>query len=683
MKMSLNWLKEFVSIKGPVENIARDLTMAGLEVKKTLSAGSDVVLETEITTNRPDWLSHLGVARELHAISGARFSVPPHENKMARKSERSAIISIQDKTLCPYYSACIIEEIEPVETPKEIAQRLETCGIRSINFLVDVTNYVLLEWGQPLHAFDLDRLQGSRIAARRARAGEKMTALDGKTYELSQDDLVIADEQAPVAIAGIMGGKDTEVSRGTRNILLESAFFAPFAVRKTSRRFSLASESSYRFERRVDPAGVDEARERAIYLIRKYARPKRVSRVFCAGRPPISKIKITLPFNKIKKILGIAIPPAQTKALLSRLGLRISAHKNGVTVQIPPFRSDLTRPIDLIEELARLYGYHRIPDTLPSIKPLEPHADPLLLLEEKARQLCTGLGLQEVITYSLVESKSYEATGFSKEHWVRLINPQNKELNLMRPGFLAGMAAVIRKNIYSGRNNVWIFEVGNRYLTQRKHELPVEDRTLAMAVSGLACDHWLEKPRAVNFYDLKGVAETFLLRAGLGEIRTEETMDGIFSSGKGLAVSVGSVRIGSYGELSEQFRDLFDLEQTVLFAEFSLQKMLSCLSASALAIKDPSKFPSSPRDLTLILSEEIRSETIVSRIEQLGRGLIQDIKPFACFRGEKLAKGKKSLSYRIFYQSLDKTLQNEEVNRLHFSIVDVLSKDFDAQLPKS
>lgn len=682
MRVSLDWLKDMVAVKGSAEKIAHDLTMAGLEVKKVFSLDRDAVLETEVTTNRPDWLSHIGVARELHAISGARFSLPPHENKIVRKSERSVTISIQDRELCTYYSACILEGIEPVDTPREIKERLENCGIRPVHFLVDVTNYVLLEWGQPLHAFDLDQLHGSHIAARRAHTGEHITSINGKVYELTEDDLVIADEKGPVAIAGVMGGKESEVGRHTKNILLESAFFAPFTVRKTSRHFALASESSYRFERRVDPAGVDEARERAIYLIRKYANPKRVSRVFCAGRPPISKINITLPLREIKKVLGVGIPPAQAKTYLTRLGLRVSGGKSSIGVSVPSFRSDLTRPVDLIEELARLYGYGRIPETLPLVAPLEPRVDPLLALEEKTRGLCTGLGLDEVITYSFVESRPYEMAGYPKDRWVKLINPQNKELNLMRPSLLTGLAAVTQKNMYVGRDRVWIFEIGNRYLSARTRELPVEERTLALAISGSARDNWLEKPRQVNFYDLKGVVDTFLSRAGIREFRTEEASDSVFRAGKGIAVLADGAKLGVYGELSDQMKRFFDIEKPVFAAEFNLQELLRLCQGST-AVADLPRFPPSPRDLTLILPERARSETVMDRIEQLGRGLIQDIKPFACFHGEKLPKGKKSLSYRILYQSLERTLQNDEVNTLHFDIIRTLETEFGASLPSA
>ena len=304
MKVSLNWLNDYVSIKDSPQKLAERLTMAGLEVKKINSAAKDTVFETEITSNRPDWLSHLGTAREIHAVTGGKFKIPPLSHRMTQKSEKRFKVSVPDSGLCPYYSAVLLEGVEWGRTPQWMKERLEACGIRSINLVVDITNYVLLEWGQPLHAFDADRLAGNKISARRARSGERLIAIDGMNYELTGEDLVIADSKGPVAIGGIMGGKDSEVSEGTKNILLESAFFTPSAIRRTARRLVLGSESSYRFERRVDPRGVDRARERAVYLLTQHARLKRISPVFCAGRLPIQEPNISLRLEEIKRIVG-------------------------------------------------------------------------------------------------------------------------------------------------------------------------------------------------------------------------------------------------------------------------------------------------------------------------------------------------------------------------------------------
>jgi len=316
--------------------------------------GEDTIFETEVTTNRPDWLSHLGVAREVYAIRGGHFAIPSCKAQTRSAKKQAFSVSIKAPLLCPYYSATFLEEVTSGRTPDFMKQRLEACGIRSINLIVDVTNYVLLEWGQPLHAFDADRLKERRIEVRRASAGEKIVAINGVTYELTKDDLVIADSNGAVALGGVMGGAGSELNESTRNILLESAFFKPSTVRSSSRRFGLVSESSYRFERRVDPEGVDLARERAIYLICKYAQVKQVHSVARAGKIPIKSKHILLDTSQVERVLGTRIPGSKVKLLLKRLGLKVSGSAKKVNVVVPSFRNDLTRPIDLIEEVARV-----------------------------------------------------------------------------------------------------------------------------------------------------------------------------------------------------------------------------------------------------------------------------------------------------------------------------------------
>ena len=533
MKVSLNWLKDYVLIKDSAEVLANRLTMAGLEVKKIDQASGDTILEMEITTNRPDWLSHLGVAREIHAITGGQFSIPPSEAKTKRTSENSFKVSIPDPDLCPYYSAVLLEEINWSATPDFMKKCLEACGIRSINLIVDITNYALLEWGQPLHAFDADRLQGNQITARRAHQGEKITAIDGVAYELAKNDLVIADSKGPVAIGGVMGGKDSEVNEQTKTILLESAFFAPASIRATARRLGLGSESSYRFERRVDPRGVDQARERAVYLISKYAHPKRISPSFQTGKLPVQEPKIKLAASELKRILGVNIPISKTKSYLSCLGLRVSVAGKVVTAKVPSFRSDLAQPVDLIEEVARLYGYDRIPETLPSMLPLEPRIDPILDLENRIRELCVSFGFQEAISFSLVDPSPFRELGFDQDQWIRLVNPQNKELNLMRPSLLSGLMQAVRRNLYMGETDIRFFEVGNRYVQEKGN--PKEERMVSFVISGEGRLNWLEKKRSASFYDLKGAVEKLMSQIGLESFSTQLATNSIYQRGEGIS----------------------------------------------------------------------------------------------------------------------------------------------------
>ena len=702
MKVSLDWLKDYVGIKGSTESLSEVLTMAGLNVEKSHKVADDVVFEIEITTNRPDWLSHLGVAREIHAVTGKRFALPPSAVKKSLDTSRNIKISLPNHDLCPYYSAVILEDIEWQETPAFMKKRLEACGIRSINLIVDITNYVLLEWGQPLHAFDLDLIHGDEIIARSARDGERMTAIDGITYELKKNDIMISDSKGPVAIGGVMGGKGSEVSSKTKNILLESAFFKPASVRQTARRLGLVSESSYRFERRVDPEGVDQARQRAIYLISKYAKPKRISPVYRSGKLPVTKTKITLPTSEIERILGIEIPTAKVKSYLTRLGLGVSRKKNSISAAIPSFRSDLIRPIDLIEEIARLHGYHQIPETLPDLVPIDIGLQPILSLENKTRSLCVGFGFQEIITFSIVEDAILKRLGLA-ESCVRLVNPQNQELSLMRPTLLSGLMQSLKRNISVGQSDLWFFEIGNRYTAASdelpsdptglrtaeplkrsvsRAGLPKEERTLGLAISGEGRINWLDKKRPVSFYDLKGVIEEFFSRLGIDSLQMELSDHPFFEAGEAVSLKMNGTEVGFYGSLSERVRKIYDVDKPVYFAELSLEQV-SRAHGKSIHFDELPKFPSSPRDLTLIVSDDFKAGVIIDRIKQMAGALAVQIDVFDYFKGGQIPKGKKSVSFRIDYQAKDRTLQNEEVNKLHFEIIDSLSRSFGVELPKA
>ncbi len=656
MKVFTEWLRDFVTLKPPLENIAERLTMAGLEVKKSESAGAkEMIFEVEITTNRPDWLSHIGVAREIAAVENASLKLPEIDKTAGRPMAKGWKVDLKEQEGCPYYTGVYLEGITNAPTPDFIRDRLASCGIRSISLIVDITNYVLLETGQPLHAFDADLIAGQEIQIRKAKPGESFTAIDGSIHKLEPSDLVIADAQRVTALAGIMGGKDTEMSIRSRNVFLESAFFHPRWVRQSSRRHALASDSSYRFERRVDPEGVDFGRDRALALIIQYAKPRFVSGVIHAGRKPTLAVsKIRLSALEVEKRLGAVIKPHEIASAMTRLGLEVKQENAGNwTVGIPSFRADLTQPIDLIEEIARIYGFENIAETFPSRPLAIAKSHPQTDLQEKLRSYLTGAGFYETVTFSLISN-----TGLSEENLknaVQVHNPLNKDLVWMRPTLLPSLLAVIQKNQSVGTVSVPVFEIANIY--RKNGKLPEEEKVVCVAWTGKKNQNsWLDAERSVEFYDLQGVLMELLTAAGCNP-----------------AANV----VKSQGQVPASMAKLWDIETKVYYAELSISKMLQNLKTTS-GFKELPKYPAIVRDMAVIVSDETKSGPIEKEIYSLGQGLIRDVELFDLFRGGRIPKGFKNLAYRVTYQSAEKTLISDEIQKLHTSIADTIVKKFQA-----
>ncbi len=680
MKLSWNWLKDYTPVSKPAQLVAERLTMAGIEVKRVEKVGDDFLLETEITSNRPDWLSHIGVAREIAALFRVPLKLPRLSKRKPDASAQTFSVQTLEFDLCPFYSAAVLEGVGAAKTPDWMKRRLELCGLRLIQFVVDVTNYVLLECGQPLHAFDLTKLNGSRIVARRAQKNERFLAINGVAYELSTDDCVIADAKGPAALGGIMGGLESSMAESSRHILIESAFFKSSAIRKSSRRLKLASESSYRFERGVDPLGVDFARERTIDLITQYARVSKVGRPLRSGKLPLRPKQIRCSMDQIGQILGLSISPSETKSIISKLGATVrSAGSNSIRCEAPSFRLDLNEPVDLIEEVARIHGYEKIPETMPSMYPIEQLSSPTLKLSEEIRALLRGFGLNEAVTFSIIDPDVLEKIGSRKEEWVRILNPRNRQLTLMRPTFILNFLQVIKQNLNVGAKSIRIFEIGNCYWRQ-DNGLPREERTAAFAFCGETPLHWLNHPRPYGFYDLKGLVEVLSgrLRRPV-EFRTTTIPDSLVP-GEALEVVCGGVSLGCIGMVAEKSSRLLDIEKPIYFGEISVAK-LAQIPMEPVRPKEVPKYPFIERDLSVIVDRDVTSQDIADRIKTAGGGLVRGVNVFDAYQGNRLPADKKSLAFRICYQSLDKTLQAEEVNQLHFSVVDELAKRFGAMLP--
>lgn len=682
MKISTNWLRDFVELAPPVTRTADRLTMAGLEVKKceTLKEPQDTIFEIEITSNRPDWLSHWGVAREIAAVENISLKNLALLAEASKTPPPGWKIHIKDLEGCPYYTGVLIEGISETKTPDFIVERLLACGVRSINLIVDITNYVLLEVGQPLHAFDADLLQGREIVLRRPKHGEKFTAINGNVLDLKHDDLVVADAERAVALAGVMGGKDSEINDKTRNIFLESAFFAPARVRKTSREHQLSSDSSYRFERRVDPEGVDIGRQRALQLIQKYAKPRHISGVIKAGEKPQLEIKsIRLRSEEVTQVLGVEIKPNQISLILTRLGLQVKQHTPGIwTVGIPSFRPDLVRSVDLVEEIARIYGFENIPETLPSRPPHSVSENPRIALERKLRHFLSGAGLSEAVTFSLISDDGLDPEKDLK-HAVQIVNPLQHGLHWMRPTIVTSLLNVIQKNVNAaGADSVSVFEIANIYSIPDVHKHPVEERVCAIALYGKkAAQTWLDAARSVTFYDLKGCVDSVLKIAGCSETCVAKAEKSYFVPGIAEEIRIWQTPVAVVGEVSGELLKKWDLKEPVFYAEINLEKLVEH-SRRCRTFKEWPKYPSIERDLSLVVKESVKSGDLMREISGLGQGLIRDVVLFDLFRGKRVPEGCKNLAFRVIYQSPERTLVSDEVQKIHDSIAHTLVQKYQA-----
>ncbi len=683
MKVSVDWIKDYVDVKGnSAEKIANDLTLAGLEavIDSELSSKADTTFEMEITSNRPDWLSHVGVARELSAIYGKKLNrISTQLKKALPKSNKEYRIAIDDLKLCPYYSAVLLENIKDVKTPSVMKKRLEAVGLRSISFLVDVTNYVLLELGQPLHAFDADLIEGDTIYIRPARKGEKMVAIDDVEYELLSKDLVIADKKGPIAIAGVMGGKRTEVNSKTKNVLLESAFFNPSHVRVTSRRLTLVSESSYRFERKVDLKGVDVGRDRAVSLIQEHSQIEKISKVYKKGSAVVKQPKITLPSSYVQKVLGAEIKSTEIVRILKALGLDVKKVKEDYAVVVPSFRPDLLQPIDLVEEIASIYGYDSIEETLPSVPPMPLIEAPIFTFLDSVKQFAVSAGFQEVCNFSLVHEEQLLNIGWDKESLTCIVNPQHKDLSAMRPTLMQGLLENVKRNVHFGSSNLALFEVGHVYGKETAKKQPDENWSLGFALTGNRSSNWKDKPRDITLFDLKGVVESFLNILSIEGLSFVESKHPFLSDQVNLEVRVGQEIIGVIGQAKLDVQNQYDISQEVFLAELNLEPLFK-KKKQAYKFSAISNFPHILRDLALLIPTDLKAQTVIDRVYEIAGALLVEIDVFDLFEGKSLPNGIKSLGITMKFQSNERTLSNEEINCIQDKILQDLNHQFGATL---
>jgi phenylalanyl-tRNA synthetase beta chain len=626
------------------------------------------VLEIAIPANRPDALGHIGVAREIAALLGRTCQRPEGVPSKAAAPIPISVV-IEDPEACPRYTARVIDEVQVGPSPRIIRSRLRACGVRVISNLVDVTNYVLFETGQPLHAFDLDKLEGQQIVVRRARAGETLTTLDGQERKLEPGDILICDARRPVALGGVMGGLDTEVTATTRRVLLESASFHPASIRKTVRRLGLASEASYRFERRVDPEGSKDACHRAAMLLAEVGGGKvSITSVDVYPRPP-AKTVISLRPARVEGLLGMSIASGEIARHLRSLELPVEEKGGELVVAVPSFRPDLEREVDLIEEVGRLHGYDDLPATLPGAQVApEPSGDPLA---ERLRDILTGAGLDEAITFGFTSRARLAALRLPADHPgmrpLALTNPMREDQAILRTSLVPNLLGAVAKNLAFGESDVRLFEIGAVFHVRPNDVLPAEPRFLVGVLVGSRPD-WLLPAGEVDFFDAKGLVERVF--AGL-HIRCEmvpaRSETGFLHPGVAAAILVGGEHVGIVGEVHPETREALGIDRRCFLFEVNLERLGT---PPAPQFRPLPRFPAIARDVSFFVDDFVGAKRVEEAFLADRPAILEDIRVLEDYREPgKVPEGKKGMLWSLRYRDPSRTLTDAEVDAVHEALV--------------
>jgi phenylalanyl-tRNA synthetase beta chain len=691
MKLLYEWLREFVDVAAPASDLRTRLALSGLAIDSIDESAAGPVLDAEVTANRPDCLGHYGVAREVAAIY--RLPVKPLEIALKESAEKAASatrVDVDSPDLCARYTARVLHGVKIQPSPDWLRKRLEAIGQNSINNVVDVTNYVMFELGQPLHAFDLDKLAERRIIVRSARPGEKIRTLDGVERALSKDICVIADASRAIAVAGVMGGAESEIGFSSHNILLESAHFDPISVRRTSKSLGLRTEASYRFERGADPEMAETASRRAAQLIAELAGGEILSGVvdvYLRREPPM---EITLARSELLRVMGADVPDRDIEGILSALGF--DPRREGDSLHAkwrcrrPSWRQDVSRGIDLIEEVARHYGYDKFPPRLPPAKipaRLTPHAE----AESRLRDRLVALGYNEIVEIPLVDEQHdamFRAEGISP---AKIGNPLAEDASILRSNGLVSMTNAVAWNLNHGQRDLRLFEIGKRY--ELRDGQPVETRVLTLGATGLAREKSIYQPaREFAFADLKGDLDSLGVLAG--GLAWKSGGPGWLARSRAAQIALaaqasGSGNLGAAGQLARNLADRLKLRQDVFLAEIALEPLLAAIELAHANLKFTPipRFPAVERDFSLVLADGVQFSQVAGAIRALGIPELRSIDAADLFRGGQVPQGKYSLMIRVAFQSPEATLTDAQVAGYSSRIVSALEQNLGASLRTS
>ncbi len=675
LSIPASWLREYLKTDLAAKSIAKELSLCGPSVERIEKIGNDYIFDIEVTTNRPDAFSVFGIAREAYAIlknnklsarlvdpKGLNLNLDPDvTNKL------SLDVIIQEPNLCPRFSALILDNIKIKDSPAQIKNRLSAVGIRPINNIVDITNYVMLELGQPMHAFDYDKIKGAKMLLRKSKKGEKITTLDGVHRKLPEGSIVIEDRERLIDLCGIMGAQNSQITTRTKRVVLFIQYYDPITIRKTTQALAFRTDAAARFEKGVDLENILPTLSRSVYLAKKTANAKIASELIDIYRKKQTSKKIIVAFSKINDYLGIEIETQKAAQILKFLDFKTKITDQTLEATPPSWRAlDVTEDVDLIEEIARIYGYHNLPSQIPT-GPIPNSAESILKEAIELKKVLKNLGLTEVITYSIISKKLLQTSGIKPENAVELANPLTEEWQFMRPTIIPSHLEVIAKNQVLDPN-LKVFEIAKTYIKE-KSDLPTQD--LMLTIAELNSD----------FYQIKGIIENaleFLKREVVWE--TPKTQSAFFDKNQSAILKIEDREVGTLGVISQGVTNAFAIENTVASAEINLTKIMAS-TAHLAAYKPIPKYPPVIEDISAIFAVQTPSAKIIALVKNTST-LVKKVEIIDVFESEKLGKGKKSITLRLTYQKSSGTPTQEEVTTAKNAIINELEKTFQAQIRK-
>jgi phenylalanyl-tRNA synthetase beta chain len=674
VKLLVSWLSDFVDVKDPPEELGRRLSMVGFELASVETRTGDAVLDFEILANRPDALSVLGLAREAATAYSLPLVRPGSDPlKKLQKGPADVAVRLEAPDLCPRYSAAVVD-VTVGPSPAWLSSRLLATGVRPINNIVDVTNYVLLELGQPMHAFDLEKLAGRTIRIRRANGRERIKTLDGVDRTLEPDMLVIADAEKAQAVAGVMGGALSEVSHTTKAVVLESACFRPKTVRLTSKKLGLTTEASARFERGTDINAPVAGIERACALLEEIGAGRVRGSLIDEYPEPVDPKRLGLRRARVERVLGQAVPDAEVERILPSLGFTLSRANTGWELTVPTFRVDVSREADLIEEVGRHYGYDRLPATFPALEAPPPAPDPRIERDRLVRRVLLAAGCSEAVSFSFIAPEAAGPFAEASEI-VPISNPLTTQFAVMRPSLIPGLLAAMAHNRHRERPDVRLFEIGAVITRNGEH------RQVAVVWTGAGrAPHWSGEGRRADFFDVKGLVEQICEALNVKPAFAQGSLPRHLVRGRAATVSTGGEEVGSVGMLGSSALAAAGLtaNEDVYAAELNLDLLSEARPGAHLAVTPPPRYPSIARDISIVVDETLPAETVRGTIRSAAPETLASVGEFDRYQGKGVPNGRVSLSLRLTFRSPERTLTDAEVEAAIRKIIAALNEAHNA-----